>query len=154
MKQNINKGFQIGLKALIFNEEGKILVLKRNKEYYPKMKNLWDIPGGRVCEGGTLLGNLRREVKEETGMRVLRILGILAVQNISIHGLSVVRITYISRVTHLKLKLSDEHTEFKWLSRANMLKMKGLDRYVRGVIKDNLPMSFIKDIGRYCYDWE
>ena len=97
MKQNINKGFQIGLKALIFNEEGKILVLKRNKEYYPKMKNLWDIPGGRVCEGGTLLGNLRREVKEETGMRVLRILGILAVQNISIHGLSVVRITYISR---------------------------------------------------------
>ena len=48
--------------ALIFNEQGKILILKTSYRKY------WTIPGGVVEHNESLLAALIREVKEETNL--------------------------------------------------------------------------------------
>jgi 8-oxo-dGTP pyrophosphatase MutT (NUDIX family) len=56
--------FHLGVKALIFNERNKVLLLERQ---HPSKKMYWDIPGGRLQRGESLVETLMREVKEETG---------------------------------------------------------------------------------------
>lgn len=57
--------FHVGVKALIFNTEGEVLLLERD---HPIKKMYWDIPGGRLQKGESLMDTLVREVKEETGL--------------------------------------------------------------------------------------
>lgn len=52
--------FQIGIKAIIRNDENQILLLK-NKDY-------WDIPGGRIDQGEATETTLLRELNEEIGV--------------------------------------------------------------------------------------
>lgn len=52
--------FQIGIKAIIRNDENQILLLK-NKDY-------WDIPGGRMDQGEDIEAALLRELNEEIGV--------------------------------------------------------------------------------------
>lgn len=59
----------VGAGALIFNEQGKLLLSKRG----PLAKNergKWEIPGGAIEYGETLADGLKREVKEELGIEV------------------------------------------------------------------------------------
>lgn len=64
--------FHLGIKGLIRNDEGKILLLQVNKEKLSRAKEAyWDIPGGRIQRGETAEATLRREVEEETGITEL-----------------------------------------------------------------------------------
>lgn len=59
----------IGVGALIFNEEGKLLLSLRGK----KAKNevgKWEIPGGSVEFGETIEEGIKREVKEELDVEI------------------------------------------------------------------------------------
>lgn len=59
----------VGAGALIFNEEGKLLLSLRGK----KAKNevgKWEIPGGSIEFGETLEVGLKREIKEELDVEV------------------------------------------------------------------------------------
>lgn len=148
MKQTPKDKFQVGVKTFIVNKKGKILILKRDQKLYKTVNNLWDIPGGRILKGKTLLDNLKREVFEETGIKSLNVLGILGAQDIIKLGRHIVRITYISRVTSPRVLLSKEHTEFGWLSLPDLLRIGGLDRHTKELIKDKKIMSFIININR------
>jgi 8-oxo-dGTP diphosphatase len=61
--------FEIGIKALVVNSEGKILLLKAGEEE-KKYENIdfWDLPGGRIQGTETIEQTLRREVEEELGI--------------------------------------------------------------------------------------
>ncbi|MBI2592256.1 NUDIX hydrolase [Candidatus Saccharibacteria bacterium] len=63
------KLFQVGVKALITNDEGEILVLDSGDWHLKHQKRHWDIPGGRIQEGYSALDTMRREVAEETGIK-------------------------------------------------------------------------------------
>lgn len=136
---------QVGVKSLIFNNSADVLVIKRNQQKYPGVENVWDIPGGRIDPESTLEENLKREVREETGLNP-KILRIVAAQDIIKPEIRVVRLTYVSCVTSLDcvVKLSDEHTEFKWVPLESLLTINNSESYIRTVVKDNL--SLIKDI--------
>lgn len=59
----------VGVGALIFNDEGKLLLSLRGK----KAKNevgKWEIPGGAINFGETLEAGLKREVKEELDLDI------------------------------------------------------------------------------------
>lgn len=51
--------------TLIFNPEGKILLIKSHK-----WKNKYTVPGGHVELGEKLKEALKREIKEETGLNI------------------------------------------------------------------------------------
>ena len=57
--------FHLGVKALLLNPDGKVLLLKR---HHPVKGIYWDIPGGRLQKGESQMETLLREIKEETGL--------------------------------------------------------------------------------------
>jgi 8-oxo-dGTP pyrophosphatase MutT (NUDIX family) len=59
--------------ALIVDDAGRAFVHRRgpNRTLFP---NCWDIPGGHVEPGESPLDALRREVEEETGWRLRRVI--------------------------------------------------------------------------------
>lgn len=68
-KEKPEKLFQIGVKALITDKEDKILLLFSGDWHLKHQTAHWDIPGGRIQEGHTVLETLQREVEEETGIK-------------------------------------------------------------------------------------
>ena len=54
--------------AVVTNAHGQVLLLHRNADDY--MGGLWELPSGGVDDGETLAQALRREVEEETGLKV------------------------------------------------------------------------------------
>lgn len=53
--------------AIVRDGAGRLLIIRRGR---PPGVGLWSIPGGRVEPGETLTDAVRREVFEETGLRV------------------------------------------------------------------------------------
>jgi ADP-ribose pyrophosphatase YjhB (NUDIX family) len=51
--------------GVVQNEEGKLLFIYRKKR--------WDLPKGRIDKGETLEGAAKREVKEETGVKKIKV---------------------------------------------------------------------------------
>ncbi|MEK7619146.1 MAG: NUDIX hydrolase [Patescibacteria group bacterium] len=54
--------FQISVKGLFLNSEGKALLFKE------RGKNTWDLPGGKIESGEDLIEALQRECLEELGV--------------------------------------------------------------------------------------
>ena len=115
--------FQLGIKALIVNSEGHILLLKVNKEMLKGFSGdpYWDIPGGRIHRGSTIEETLKREVKEETGITNITRTAPLAMvlSNIRIPrdgtDTGLILSVYTCRVEEpISVILSNEHTEFRW----------------------------------------
>src|SRR3972149_10863004 len=105
-----------GQKAFIIDTEKKLLVLKRsNSKVY---NEYWDVPGGKLEQTDTLLSGITREIKEETGLKLKRILAILTTTKFM--GISKdkpigFRNIYLCE-TSGKVVLSEEHSEYKWVS--------------------------------------
>lgn len=78
-KESKEDCYHLGVKALIRNALGEILLLKVNPQLKRSdIETYWNIPGGRVQRGDTVEQTLIREVKEEMGVKVLRIIKPLA----------------------------------------------------------------------------
>jgi 8-oxo-dGTP diphosphatase len=54
--------FQVAVKAIVLDSKGKILFLK-------DFKGEWDLPGGRINKGESLIDALVRECEEELGLK-------------------------------------------------------------------------------------
>ncbi len=126
---------QVGVKILLKNSKGEFLVLLRSRIKYGNFGDMWDIPGGRIIPGTDLIENLRREIKEETGLNYTGIPVLVAAQDVLRHkDKHVVRLTYIGELDGVPV-LDDENTEYKWLTLPEMKKMNDLDQYVRELLK-------------------
>jgi 8-oxo-dGTP pyrophosphatase MutT (NUDIX family) len=121
---------QVGVKILLQNKEGKFLVLQRNLEKYPEISKdrSLDIPGGRIEKGVPLIENLKREVKEETGLDLKDAPRLLIAQDILKTDKHVVRLTYVGSVEGEPI-LSEEHSSYLWLSKDELKNKQGLDSY-------------------------
>jgi phosphoglycolate phosphatase len=111
--------------GLIFNDRNEVLMIRTHK-----WSNLWGIPGGKIKWGETSETALRREILEETGLKVREIQFEL-VQD-CIHSKEFYRdahfvlLNYTCRCSAKKpdVKLNEEGREFRWVSPAAALKMK------------------------------
>ena len=65
---NSKKYAVVGASAFIFNNEGKLLLVKS-----PKQQDQWCIPGGKIEYGEKLIDGLEREVAEETNLKIKNI---------------------------------------------------------------------------------
>ncbi|HUX78349.1 MAG TPA: NUDIX domain-containing protein [Alphaproteobacteria bacterium] len=120
------KIFHLGIKALIRNQAGNILLLRVNQETFknPRLESYWDLPGGRVLTGEAIEETLRREIEEETGITFLDSLEPLEtlISNIEIPldrerkaGL-ILSIYKCALNDHSHIRLSAEHTAYSWFS--------------------------------------
>jgi ADP-ribose pyrophosphatase YjhB (NUDIX family) len=111
--------------GLIFNHAGEVLMIRTHK-----LSNKWGIPGGKIKWGETSEAALRREIKEETNLKVTDIEFVL-VQD-CIHSKEFYRdahfvlLNYTCRCVakNPRVTLNDEGQEFRWLKPAEAKKLK------------------------------
>ena len=122
-----DKQFYIGVKALITDHAGRVLILKgAPRKPSDKWKPYWDLPGGKM-QSLDIRGTLVREVREEIGIGRLSIGKLLdvSVANFKIdngRGNLMFLIYQCKIPAGSRLKLSSEHSEFKWVSRKDAAK--------------------------------
>ena len=126
---------QVGVKILLENKDSKYLIVRRSAEKYPEVGPKWDIVGGRINPGASLIENLKREVVEETGLDITGEPKLITAQDIlRIAGKHIVRLTYIGEADG-EVSLSDEHDDYKWLSLEDISKLEPMDTYFKEVLK-------------------
>jgi ADP-ribose pyrophosphatase YjhB (NUDIX family) len=110
--------------ALIFNGKNEVLMIRTHK-----WSNLWGIPGGKIKWGETSEAALRREILEETGLKVTAIKFVL-VQD-CIHSKEFYRDAHFVLLNYTcrcagkpKVVLNDEGREFRWIKINDSRKLK------------------------------
>ena len=113
-------------------EKNKILLVKR--AIYP-FSGYWGLPGGHVDYGERLEEALKREMKEELGIKVKikKLIGVYSdpKRDPRYHTVSVV---YYCQKNKGKIKLNYESSEFKFFSLKNLPKKIGFDH--RKILSD------------------
>lgn len=107
----------VGVGAVVIHES-RVLLIRRGHE---PMKGQWSLPGGALEVGETLLEGVQREVKEETGLEVLPVALIEAVDRISRDGedrvqFHYVLLDYLCRVTGGELCCATDAIDVRWAS--------------------------------------
>jgi len=125
------KLFYIGIKALIENDEGKLLVFKADVTRHRKNKEpYWDIPGGRIDEDeNDVLATLKREIYEETGVNEILshefFTAVISNHQIPkddrLYGLALM-VYRVKIPARSEIRMSREHVAYEWISRAEAKK--------------------------------
>lgn len=133
--------FEIGLKALIKDEFGKVLLLQRAQPYTSDVKNgmpnklRWDMPGGRIEPSESIIEALRREVKEETNLDFVDFSKIIDIHETFYHeGFHTVRI-YFEVEAKGEIKLSTEHQEAKYFDNVALEELADSDWMEKSTLK-------------------
>ena len=116
------------VKAIISCPEGRILILRRQND--TPGAGQWDFPGGCIEDGETNSDALRREVFEETGLKIDNIKKIKTVNlKIPESGINSDMNIFSATTEELDVQLKPaswegadgkpEHNEYKWISTKN-----------------------------------
>lgn len=135
MENNIT--LQVGVKILLGDNNGRYLLLRRSLDKYPEIKGRWDIVGGRIDPGRTLLENLRREVQEETGLELIDQPKLIAAQDVLRNNdRHVVRLTYAGKASGDINLDTKENDMYQWYSWEELAKLDDVDMYLKELLSD------------------
>ncbi len=128
MSQNIK--LFVAVKAFVLNERGEVLLL-READTYTDGTNIgrYDIPGGRIDAGESLEVALSREVKEETGLSIIRSELIDTHDTFNEKGdetWHIVRLFYKVTCASGEVTLSSDHDDYVWLPIKDAIEKNGL----------------------------
>ncbi len=106
--------YNLAVKAIITNTEGKILVVKRS-EHDDHKPNVWETIGGGMDRLETPQEALMREVLEETNLVVAirEPFNVFSFQKDT--GEYKIGITFICEYVSGDIVLSNEHSEYRWI---------------------------------------
>lgn len=110
---------RIATKALIINDKGQILILREAGSYDEGTNaGRYHMPGGRLDPGEPFIDGLKREVDEETGLRIEIGKPIYVGEWFpvikGVHN-QIVAIFFICKSLTDNVRLSEEHDEYKWV---------------------------------------
>ncbi len=122
-----HKLFQVGIKALVTDGEGRVLLLKAAKGFHEAH---WDLPGGRIEDTQTAQEALRREVEEELGIKDIEngelFSACISNFELTFDDIGTVGLVLMAYTVELPkgavIKLSDEHTDYEWVTRSEAAK--------------------------------
>jgi 8-oxo-dGTP diphosphatase len=128
--------FMVAAGAVIeLNHTGKILLVKRNEslDWHPSE---WEITYGRLGQFEDVESGLRREIFEELGINQIEIGKVIRLWHIYRGSLKaeneVIGITYHARTSIPQVKISSEHSEYRWVTPKEALTLIKIE----GIIQD------------------
>jgi 8-oxo-dGTP diphosphatase len=123
------KSFYVGIKGVFVKDE-KVLILKRQDS---DGVVFWDMPGGRINDDEDIENALHRELKEElgvTGVLIGEVLTAFRLPNYNRDGHGLMILYYRVSSPVFTIKLNDEHIDYKWVSRDELLNMLGVGQII------------------------
>jgi len=109
---------QIAMKAVIVHN-GKVLIMRETADHDTNTQvGRYQMPGGRLEPGEVFNKALDREIFEETGLKVKQLYPILVGEwRPVIKGAphQIVGVFMVCQVSTAKIKLSEEHDDYKWI---------------------------------------
>ena len=117
---------RVSVRGILMNK-GKLLLLKRSLSD-KHLPGVWELPGGKLDEGQTLMQSLKREMKEETGLSVSVIdKPIVLFEKIKsgrYKGFCYIQIVYEVKINRGIIRKSEEHDDIQWFSRKEIGRLK------------------------------
>lgn len=130
--------FYVGVKLIVLDRQRRVLLLRSNLS--SEMESYWDVPGGRIQKGENIIETLRRELYEETGLKIdnekiVYVSCSLSNVRISVGEDSVGLLLLIYRCKYKatpKIRLSPEHSSFWWatLEEAALERPSGISSHI------------------------
>lgn len=128
--------------ALIFNQEGKLFLMKSHK-----WRDKYVIPGGHVELGEKIEDALRREIKEETGLDIDDIEFICFQEFIFDDAFwkkkHFLFLDYACKTNSKEVKLNSEGQEYIWVSLEEALKLP-IEPFTRRLIEEYMKKKRLK----------
>ena len=113
----------IEVACAIIIEKEQVLVTQRSESMPHALK--WEFPGGKVKEGETPESCIKREIKEELGLKI-RVDRLLHATNYRYETHSVKLIPFICKVLEGSIILA-EHKSFRWVAMKDLEDLDWLD---------------------------
>ena len=106
-------------------KDRKLLIIRRSPTD-TNNPNLWEVPGGKVDTGQDLANAQEREVMEETGLVIQPTARLVTLESFMITegkyaGMLYLALFSITKLVNGKVTLSQEHTDFAWVTYDQML---------------------------------
>lgn len=112
----IPQNYHIGIKGLIVNNKKALVLLD------PRF-NGFDLPGGKIDEGEDIDQALKRELYEELGLEDFtkgELVHVYERTDYKKKGINLMLICFMVKAKISDIRLSDEHSEFKWISKKDL----------------------------------
>ena len=108
-------------KAVIKKGNQYLVLLRHDKaKFFP---GHWEFPGGKLKVGEGQFEGVEREVVEETSLGV-KALEVVGSYEIEVLGETYQFLIYSIKILSGEVNLSDEHVDYKWVTKEELLKMK------------------------------
>jgi len=114
------KPFRQAVKAVIFDERGRCLLIRRSHQCR-NFVGKWEWPGGKVDPGEDFAAAVVREAKEETSLEV-EVTGLAGATQFEMPAVNVVLLCMETRLIAGKVRLSEEHDDFAWVPLSDLEK--------------------------------
>lgn len=148
------KSIQPGVKANLYNKDGKFLIIKRSEEE-THLEGKWEIPGGRIEFGESPEEALKEEVSEETGLKIKIIEPMDTWKFRKSENEYRVGVDFLCITEEKDVELSSEHDAYRWVEEKELsdydiydsirkslqkaIKLRKEDKELPKLVRDKIP---------------
>ncbi len=152
---------KISQKAIIYDPSTrKFLLVKstdRNSQAAIDLLGWWEFVGGRIDDGEEPSESLQREIKEEIGMVDCEIIGAVDANLLRWADKKIFGVGYLVLYHGGDIVISEEHSEFAWVSSDDVEKSKEygmwVKRYVKAAVERLREREYLSDLQRLQADF-
>lgn len=117
---------QPAAKAAVIRDDQTVLLIKRSADE-THLEGYWDIPGGRFEYGETPQKGLKRETREEAGIRIRIVDPVAAWSFMKDDGQQIIGTTFLCTPETTDVDLGPEHTDYRWTPAAALADLQVYD---------------------------
>lgn len=129
----------VAVTGFLYREDGKFLILKRSEKEIQN-PGQWTVPGGKVERGESIIGTLKKEIKEESGLELdgePEFYGDDEFTRVDNHHVLVPKFTGKVRTGEVKIDKND-FDDFAWISKDDLDKydiIPGIKKTLKELLK-------------------